>query len=708
MNLSPWSGIPFVRHAVALVGGILIAQYWELPVRLISGLLGFLVLVYTLIRLGTPTPKVSMRSPWLGFLGLSSILLLGYLRWYMCEVRQDPRHITHFTDSIDAYEAVALEDAYEQNARCSVTVSVRKARVGNRWRVVRGKVRISFTESKVPSVRYGDILLVQGSPQPVPSTRNPYAFNQAFFLSLSKIYRQHFVLAGQTIVMVHQPPSSIRACSFRVLRYCKALLTQRIHNAEVRAVVLALTLGQKNTLTPDVSALYVHSGTMHVLAVSGLHVGILCWCLRPLLRLCNIIFKLRWLPPCISLAVLWSYALITGLSPSVLRATTMTTIVLVASLLGNSTNIYNILAVSAFLLLFCNPTILFSVGFQLSYLAVLGIAYLHPRIYKLLTPNYWFFDRIWALTSVSLSAQIATMPLSIYYFRQLPTYFLVANWVVIPAALVILCLGIMVLTTNFWPILSVSSAWLLEQLVSGVNTFLGYIQRLPYSLISPIYIPASVALLLYGLLLLCCIFFHTRKIKYLLYFSIITIFLSLYAVRRCVRCHMQRKLIFYSIHNHQAVAFIHGSRSTLLTDSCFEVNSSKYTYHIRPSQIALGISSSGTYTLEEAVQRQVLPLRYWHGMKIIAWQGRRLIISDEEVSSSLPQLAEKLYVDFLVVEANAVTTLQPLLERFDVGTLVIGASNRKSLAHKLQEEAARYGLCNHHALSQQGGLMVSW
>ncbi|MCU0317897.1 MAG: ComEC family competence protein [Amoebophilaceae bacterium] len=704
--MSPWSSFPFVRITLALVGGILAARYWEGQVWMASGLLSLLLLVYVSVVMSVSPTTFRAWSPWIGFLGLGSTFLLGYVCWLTHEVRSDLRHLTHCSASIEAYEAIVSEDVHRKSARSNVIVSICRARIQGQWQQVQGKVLLSFPNSAVLHIRYGDVLMIQGRPRTVPAARNPHEFDYAAFLGISQTYHQHFVLEKQIAVMAHQPPNIVKVWSFQVLRYCQSLFTQYIRHPEARAVAMALVLGQKDTLTPEVSTSYIRTGTMHVLAVSGLHVGILYWCLRLLLKLLSIIWKARWLSPAISLAVLWLYAFVTGLAPSVLRATTMFTFMVTASMLGRPTSIYNTLAASAFLLLFWHPMLLFAVGFQLSYLAVLGIVHLQPRIYKLLTLHNQILDKLWLLSSISIGAQVATAPCSLYYFHQFPTYFVVANWVVVPAALVILCLGLFVLMTSCWASLSVLVAWLLENVVLSVNAFVRLIQKLPWSLVESVHLNVATVLLLYGILLLFLVFLHTKSIKYLIVASMSVILLSLHSVREyCIR-QVQRKVIFYSIDHHQITAFIQGCHSTLCVDNHFQLDSQLYTYHIQPSQRVLGITSSNTCRLAEAIQQKTWPIRVWEGLKVVVWQGKKFIFIDQD-SKNLPHLSTKVHTDFLVIGNNAIKTIQPLLDRFDFGILVIGTSNQIFLAQRLQEEAIQHGVRSHF-LSQQGALTVSW
>ena len=704
--MSLWSRFPLVRITLALAGGILAARYWGMPGGWVAVGLGFLLLLYFLIALIIVPASFRAWSPWLGVLGLSCIFLLGYLRYWAIQVGDAPAHLAQWATAVEAYEAIALEDLHQRSTSNRVVVAVRRARVHGAWQPMQGKVQVSFPEDTALQVHYGDILLIKGQPQEVLPPQNPHAFNYAAFLGLSQVYHQHWTVEKEVAVLDHRPANLFQAWSCQIMCYCQTWFKQAIQAPAASAVVLALVLGQKDALTSEVRSAYAGAGTMHVLAVSGLHVGILYWIVGLLVGLLNVGRHIGRAAPLVSLVVIWLYAFVTGLSPSVLRATLMFTLVALAASLRRQGNIYNTLAGSAFLLLYWNPNWLFAVGFQLSYVAVLGIVYLQPRIYGWWTSRYWILDKLWLLSSVSLAAQLATAPISLYYFHQFPTYFLLANWVVVPAAMVILCLGLMVLATSFWPSLSMWIAWVLERIVLGVNAFVAGIQKIPYSLLDDIYLSALTVLLLYGLLVLWLVLWRTRQFRYGVATSLVALLLSAQAVHRCLIQQAQRKVVFYSINRHQAVAFIQGRHSTLWTDDNLDPTTQEYAYQIQPSQVAWGITASAHYTLQEAGQWLHFPLHTWQGLRIACWQGKQFIFVDKG-SLPLPHWDSKVHTDFLVVEENAVSSLQPLLDRFVFGTLVVGASNTKSTAKQLQEAAAQHGLTS-HSLHRQGALVVAW
>ena len=203
-------------------------------------------------------------------------------------------------------------------------------------------------------------------------------------------------------------------------------------------VASALLLGYRENLDKELVKSYASAGAMHVLAVSGLHVGILYLLLTRIFSFLKKVKKVKngkFILTILIVSFLWFYAIMTGLSASVMRATTMFSFIVIGNeLLNRKTSIYNTLAVSAIILMIINPFIVYQVGFQLSYVAVVGIVYLQPKLNRLFYSRYKLVRGVWAITCVSLAAQIATFPLSLHYFHQFSTYFFISNLIVIPAS----------------------------------------------------------------------------------------------------------------------------------------------------------------------------------------------------------------------------------------------------------------------------------
>ena len=155
---------------------------------------------------------------------------------------------------------------------------------------------------------------------------------------------------------------------------------------------------------------------------------------------------------------------------------------------GRRTNIYNTLAASAFFILWYDPFLIMSVGFQLSYIAVLGIVYMQPALYNLWEPTNRLWDEVWKITCVSIAAQLATLPLGLLYFHQFPNYFLLSNLFVIPGSFVVLILGILILVVNVISPIASFLGMLLEWTIKALNVIVFTIEDFPFSLIENVYI----------------------------------------------------------------------------------------------------------------------------------------------------------------------------------------------------------------------------
>lgn len=665
--------------------------------------IGYVTLIIILQR-----AKLYFFNTWLGIIGLASIFFAGSLCLLNHQGSGNSAKLQHQIHDTEAYVVVALEDAIiVKEDRLYVTVAMQQAHIQGKWQKLTGKVRLLVDKSSATTIQYGEVYMIVGQPQLIADPRNPEEFNYKRFLGHEHIYYHHRVCLNSLRKITYAPPSYLQVLCLRIRSFCERILTQHMVSMKERSIVLALVLGIKDELNIEVRDAYASAGTMHILAVSGLHVGILYWLLNILLyRRKKLRPRSRWLSSIIICGGLCIYAGMTVLSPSVVRATLMFSFVILARLLGRAGNIYNLLSVSAFLLLLVKPLLIFSISFQLSYLAVLGIIYLQPKIYGWFNFKNIVLRQLWLWTSVSLAAQLATTPISLYYFHQFPTYFIFANWVVVPAAFFIFILGLCVLFTCWWVSLSACIAWLLEYLTGLVNQFVAWISSLPYSVLSDIYIHTQDLLLWYGLIISVLVFLAKKEFRILWSVSAVAVLLSLRTTLAIVQYQHQQGVIFYSIPGHQAVGLLRSRENLLLVDEDLYKQDKKFTYHIKPSQVAMGIHKNYSYTFKQASDMATISLSDWHGITIGVW-GHKKFIFLNKTGSYFPDLHQKIYTDFLVIEGNSIQSLKLLLEQFEFKHLIIGASITKQLDRQLKEEADRLQL-NNHSLRQQGALKVFW
>ena len=274
----------------------------------------------------------------------------------------------------------------------------------------------------------------------------------------------------------------------------KALIENGFKGEEL-AIINALLLGQRQDISEEVMQNFQKAGAVHILAVSGLHIGIIMLLLNFLLKPLEILKKGSEIKLVLVVLFLWFFAFVAGLSPSVVRAVTMFTAVAIALTSKNTINTYNSLIISIFILLLINPYYLFEVGFQLSYLAVFFIVWLQPMLYKLWKPKLKLADYSWQLLTVSTAAQLGVLPLSLYYFHQFPGLFFMSNLIIIPFLGMILGFGILIILLASLKILPAFLALFYEKIIFLLNQTVGWIaqqesfffQNISFSIISLIF-----------------------------------------------------------------------------------------------------------------------------------------------------------------------------------------------------------------------------
>lgn len=320
-------------------------------------------------------------------------------------------------------------------------------------------------DSSAKQLCYGDVISVKNTFREIENS-DKLPFDYKRFMNNQYIFSQAYVPTKNWKYIGHA--NSIFSFCMNIRKQCLHKLHDSGTSEKTLKLISALAFGDKSLLDEETKNNFQTAGAMHVLAVSGLHVGIINGILFFLLSFMRN-RKILWLKILICILGIWAYACITGMSPSVQRASIMCSLISIALLLQRRTSTYNTLAVAAFFSLLLSPNDIFSVSFQLSYAAVLSIVYFGQYIQKLYTPSTPIGSYVWGIVAVSLSVQIGTIPLTLYYFGIIPTYGLLTNIIVIPLAFVILLCVILVLAFSAIPFVA-------EQIAHILNFVTDYLQ----------------------------------------------------------------------------------------------------------------------------------------------------------------------------------------------------------------------------------------
>ncbi|MGV3539312.1 MAG: ComEC/Rec2 family competence protein, partial [Rufibacter sp.] len=360
----------------------------------------------------------------------------------------NPRHITHY--KITLIKAVAVKPT-----SVSSVGSIEAVRANGKWLPVKGRVAVFFPRAaKADALKYGQQLLVQGTLSPPAKPANPYQFDYRNYLAQQHIQWQSYLYESTWLPIGLDPPSYVVAVSLLVRNKLEAAFRTHISARREVAIAHALVLGVQNDLDASLRNAYAKTGTMHVLAVSGLHVGLLYGVLLFFLKPLRRGKTSRLLIFLFIVGLVWFYAFVTGMSASVLRSVTMFSFVEFGLLLRKRSSILNTLSLVALGLLLYEPNYLLDVGFQLSFLAVAGIVLLQPIFLNWWSPERKAVKFVWELLAISVAAQLATFPLSLYYFHQFPVYFWVANLVAVPLTSIGLYIGVAFMLLFWVPVLN--------------------------------------------------------------------------------------------------------------------------------------------------------------------------------------------------------------------------------------------------------------
>lgn len=321
---------------------------------------------------------------------------------------------------------------------------------------------------------YGDIIRFKNNLKPIENQENAI-FDYKGFLANQYIYLQGYINAHQWEKIGHEE-SIFSICMTIRNNALKTLQKNGLEDSNLQ-LIAALAFGDKSLLDEETKGNFQTAGAMHILAVSGLHVGIVNGIL---FFIFGFIRKKEhlWIKIVCCILGIWAYACLTGMSPSVQRASIMCSMVSMALILKRNTSTYNSLAAAAFISLLISPNDLFSVSFQLSYIAVLSIVYFGQKIQNLISPESIVGGYIWGIIAVSIAVQIGTMPLTLLYFGAIPTYSLITNIVVIPLSFLIVLCVVLSLATSWLPIVSNLCICILNFLtnylqdaIADINTF---------------------------------------------------------------------------------------------------------------------------------------------------------------------------------------------------------------------------------------------
>ena len=623
-----------------------------------------------------------------------TLVLAGFIMAYQHNQMLRKHHFSHFQEGEGFLLVQVIEPVSERANSFRAIVSVLAVKNDSLTQRVEGKLMLYFQkDSMAAALHYGDQIMIHNRFDAVDAPKNPNVFDYRRFLSRQNIFHSSYIRSGTWRHTGNNSGRSFIRLALHIRN--NALKTFSDNNMSGRefAVISALLLGYREYLDEDLRREFAGAGAMHILCVSGLHVGIIFMVLK------NIFSFLTRLPGGIYLRTLaiilfiWLYAAITGFSPSVLRASVMFSFVSVGQSFRRPTNIYNTLAASAFVLTLANPYIITQIGFQLSYLAVISIVALQPPLYGLFRIKNKILDKCWSIITVSIAAQLATGPLALFYFNQFPNYFLITNLVVIPLASIIIYAGLITLVVAPVPFVSAFAGKALSIVVSLLHHSVRFIEGLPYSTTTGLFISFPETMLVF-LIIFGSVFFLMKDNREAFVATLMLILLLVFSVSwRGTSNAGQHHFVVYHTNRGTAVDFFSGNNLLMLAcdNMVDDVRGQQFAMagfrmrkgHNHPD-LVVALEKSDTLT--------VFP--YWAkgGDFILFGDEKILLIHSSEQVQRYARLNEPVAVDYLLLVQNPRIEMEDILICVKPRKVLIDASNSAWNAARWEQACKEAGV----------------
>ncbi len=695
-----------------MLAGIVLAEAWPVSIwwPLVIGLgaaLAFGVILYTNEhRLIKPLSLVQ------GLAVLSLFGVVGWLSVYLNTPTHRASHLANASTLPEAYEAVVTNLPESRAKTYKVELELRQARFGANQRAfqpVTGRVLVYLDKGDslhpTPVPQYGDVWLVAGPPRLVDAPMNPGEFDFKRFLAHRSIFHQQYLRTWQRTVIGNEPPNRLVALAYQTNRWADSLLTARVGSRAEYGIVNAMILGVRDDLDPAQYQTYAAAGAVHILSVSGLHVGILFLVLNWLLKLLPRSKRNSWWVVGVKLAVLWFFALMTGFSAPVLRSALMFSFLLMAGLLNRTQSLLNTLAASALLILCYDPFAAFSAGFQLSYLAVAGIGAWVPYLNQLVRPTTWIGIKLWELTVVAVAAQLLTFPLGIYYFHSFPTYFLLANPIVMLLSAVLVPLSIATLALGWVPWVGDWLGWLLQQVAWLMNKSVELVGQLPGAMLADMGLSLPGLLLVYGLIWTGCLTLLTRNRTYLSLTAALSLCFAALVIYEQQQQDEQQRLTVHFLPRKTAVSLTSSHRATILTDDDWQASSRNYEFYLKNTFSQWGIDSLTVGSLRADTLGAPLAYRHFPDMALAVWRNRSILFINR--LSAYRQWRLPAVVDYVVLRRTAVRDWASLSQRVVARHVILDDSNQAEATDSLLAQPAPAGVAI-HSIRRDGVFIAEW
>jgi competence protein ComEC len=692
IQIPVWKTSPFIRLLFPLSLGVILQWYFKIDIVLSISLLAFFVIIYTLFYL-TPLSFRYKFKVTQGIILHAILVCFGLIITWQQDVRHSKNWYGNYTND-NSLIIVKINEPLVEKAKSYKADGMVEGVINNdSVTKCSGKILVYFAkDSATKYLQYGDKILVDKKLQPIKNAGNPGSFNYERYAAFQKMFHNVYLKDDNWIKLQGNSSNAFNHFIFKTRASILAILQKYIStNKDELGIAEALLIGYTNDLDKDLVQAYSNTGVVHIIAISGMHLGLIYVMLVWLFSKMPGIKKSKLVQVIFILSSLWLFTILTGCSASILRSAVMFTCIAIGNNFFIKSSIFNSLAASAFIMLCYNPYFLWDVGFQLSYLAVVGIIVFQKPIYNLLYIKNKYVNEVWKLTAVSLAAQLLTFPVCIYYFHQFPNLFLLTNLIAVPLSSIILYVLIALVAlaqipflANYIGKLASWLLWLLNQFISWVNSF-------SFSVWDKISATIFTTWLLYATVI-CFAVWLLKKKSYTLLIGLSTLLIF-------VCCHTyinwtiknQQKLIVYNVPQHQAIDFIKGNNYQFVGDSILLEDGLLQNFHLKPGRISLQLNNRTDYLNN-----------LFHQQQFYQYNNKRIFVLNGNITIDA---AKPINLDVLIISKNPKIEIDSIAKIFSCKKIVFDASNSLWKIGKWKLACDKLNL-QYHSIPEQGAFVL--
>jgi len=680
---------PFFRIVVPFIIGILFQINFPILNSILLYIIASLLFTITVFNIFKLTRNYSLNKLW-GVL-ISLILLFSGMQL----VNFKEHNKINFNKEEQTFIAIIIEQPKETEKSVKTILSINTIKDSLSWQKTNAQIICYFQkDSNALQLNFGDQIIATAFVGKIKNSGNPFEFDYKKYLQYKEIYYQTYIKSSNYTVLAHEKSNKLWQYSHKARQSLLNIYKKQNISGDEFAVLSALTLGFKNDLTPELKESFSASGAMHILAVSGLHVGII------FIVLCKMLFFLqknkygKIIQSIIIIVVLFSYAFITGFSDSVFRATTMFAFVSLGRMFKRQINIYNTISASAFILLIINPYSIMNVGFQLSYAAVISIVFFQAKIYAWFSFKHKILDYIWQLISVAIAAQIGTFPITIHYFNQFPLYFILSNIIIIPIAIIIIYGAILLFSFSFSEFLSKYISYGLEFITRILNRNVSFIEELPFSKLDNILFDRIEVFILLVLIFTGSFFIIKKQFYYLKASFLILIFFFCYSI---FNNHKISKNSFFVVHNIKglsAINMIEGKKACFICNEKVNNSSNNINYAVNP--LWKKQRTSKVVTIKEDSLKSFNSFSF-RDIKILQLKNNQILNW---------QTSKKIVTNYIILSENVSLSISELTSYFEFDKVIFDSSNSFYKIKTWKNDCLRSGIKFHDV--SEGGAFIKY